>query len=90
MEIEKAAPGHGVGAMGMSWGLTGLRRRRGPRRRCGRSRGSWWRRAAGTMARGGGDRGGLEWIVDSWWARGLGCFFSVSLSFSAGDVLHPL
>jgi hypothetical protein len=55
VEIEEAAPGHGGGAAGMSWGLTGLGTSTAEReveeaggRDDGfdgsRSRGSWWAR----------------------------------------------
>jgi hypothetical protein len=67
VEIEETAPGHGGGAAGRSWGLTGLGRRRELRRRSGGSR----RRPAETEGSVAGARTDRGLVVGSWWARGV-------------------
>jgi hypothetical protein len=82
VEIEEAAPGHGGGAAGMSWGLTGLGTSTAEReveeaggRDDGfdgsRSRGSWWARV---------DRG----LVVGSSGLGLWCFLVFLWVFSLG------
>jgi hypothetical protein len=83
VEIEEAAPGHGGGAAGKSWGLTGLGRRRGLRRLSGRSRRTatettGWLEVEGIVVGSSGSwtRGGLELCFL--------CLFSLVFFFCGG------